>query len=303
MIKISTTSTIGRVLYKIKGFYYIENEEKNIFECKLKGINKRINRKDNCVVGDIVEFDPREKIINKILERKNILKRPLVANIDLLGIVFSIKSPNFDMERFNLLLLDCFYYNVKPFVIINKIDLVNNKELKIFKNSLSFLKNLNIDVFYISTITENIDTIKEYTKNKVTAFGGPSGVGKSTIINLLQNEKELETGEISKKLSRGRHTTKGATILHLNYGGYIIDTPGFSSLELPNIRNEKELLELFSEFYEYSINCKFNNCLHINEPNCYIKDLVEKNKLSKIRYDFYIKTYNTLKNERWNKYD
>ncbi|MBZ4682615.1 MAG: ribosome biosis GTPase / thiamine phosphate phosphatase [Fusobacteriaceae bacterium] len=301
MIKISAVK--GRVLYKIKGFYYIEDDNKNIFECRLKGKNKRINKKDNCVVGDIVEFDSNEKVINKVLERKNILKRPLVANIDLLGIVFSIKSPNFDMERFNLLLLDCFYYNVKPFVIINKIDLTSNDELENFKSSLSFLENLNIDIFYTSTLSENINEIKEYTKNKVTAFGGPSGVGKSSIINLLQTEKELETGEISKKLSRGRHTTKGASILHLDYGGYIIDTPGFSSLELPDIKDEKELLELFNEFYEPSINCKFNNCLHINEPNCHIKELVEKNKLSKIRYDFYVKTYNTLKNERWNKYD
>jgi ribosome biogenesis GTPase len=301
VIKISAVK--GRVLYKIKGFYYIEDDNKNIFECRLKGKNKRINKKDNCVVGDIVEFDSNEKVINKVLERKNILKRPLVANIDLLGIVFSIKSPNFDMERFNLLLLDCFYYNVKPFVIINKIDLTSNDELENFKSSLSFLENLNIDIFYTSTLSENINEIKEYTKNKVTAFGGPSGVGKSSIINLLQTEKELETGEISKKLSRGRHTTKGASILHLDYGGYIIDTPGFSSLELPDIKDEKELLELFNEFYEPSINCKFNNCLHINEPNCHIKELVEKNKLSKIRYDFYVKTYNTLKNERWNKYD
>ena len=263
---------------------------------------KRKESKDNCVVGDIVEISEDNYIIN-VEERKNLVERPLVANIDYLVIQFAGKDPDIDYERLNILLLRSFYYKIKPVIIINKIDLLSAEELEEVKKNLEFLNKLDIKYFLISQ-KENIgiEELKVFLKDKITAFGGPSGVGKSSIINLLQNEKKLETGETSKRLRRGKHTTKDTNLLELIGGGYIIDTPGFSSVELPDIKDAQELIALFPEFTNRG-NCKFNNCLHLNEPSCAIKNSVEEGEIERSRYNFYKKVYEKLKEERWNRYE
>ncbi|AVQ19575.1 ribosome small subunit-dependent GTPase A [Fusobacterium mortiferum] len=286
---------------KIQGFYYVKSEDK-VYECKLRGILKRKESKDNCVVGDIVEISEDNYIIN-VEERKNLVERPLVANIDYLVIQFAGKDPDIDYERLNILLLRSFYYKIKPVIIINKIDLLSAEELEEVKKNLEFLNKLDIKYFLISQ-KENIgiEELKVFLKDKITAFGGPSGVGKSSIINLLQNEKKLETGETSKRLRRGKHTTKDTNLLELIGGGYIIDTPGFSSVELPDIKDAQELIALFPEFTNRG-NCKFNNCLHLNEPSCAIKNSVGEGEIERSRYNFYKKVYEKLKEERWNRYE
>ncbi|MCF2627448.1 ribosome small subunit-dependent GTPase A [Fusobacterium mortiferum] len=291
----------GRVINKIQGFYYVKSEDK-VYECKLRGILKRKESKDNCVVGDIVEISEDNYIIN-VEERKNLVERPLVANIDYLVIQFAGKDPDIDYERLNILLLRSFYYKIKPVIIINKIDLLSAEELEEVKKNLEFLNKLDIKYFLISQKESiGIEELKVFLKDKITAFGGPSGVGKSSIINLLQNEKKLETGETSKRLRRGKHTTKDTNLLELIGGGYIIDTPGFSSVELPDIKDAQELIALFPEFANRG-NCKFNNCLHLNEPNCAIKNSVEEGEIERSRYNFYKKVYEKLKEERWNRYE
>lgn len=276
--------------------------EENIYECRLRGILKRKENKNNCVVGDYVEISENNFIV-EIYERKNILNRPLVSNIDFLVIQFSAKDPLLDIDKLNFLILNSIYYGIPPIVVINKIDLLFEEEKKELKQSLNYLEKINIPVFLISTYEKvGIKELEKTIKNKTVAFGGPSGVGKSSILNFLQDSKDLLIGETSKRLRAGKHTTRDSKLLPSVCGGYVIDTPGFSSIELPPIKDFNELISLFTEFEikgeEY---CKFLDCRHIDEPNCLVKKMVKEGNISKIRYDFYKKVYEKLKEERWNK--
>ena len=292
----------GRVINKIQGFYYVSDGTQE-HECRLRGVLKRKDKKDNCVVGDYVEISEDNFIMN-ILERKNIINRPLVANIDYLVIQFAAKDPEIELDRLNNLILNSIYHKISPIVVINKIDLLSEDERKELSEKLSYLKDIDIPLFFVSTFkNENIDKVKEMITGKTTAFGGPSGVGKSSILNIIQNKKELMVGETSKRLKAGKHTTRDSNLIPLAEGGYVIDTPGFSSLELPPIENVEELVSLFKEFTFEEGYCKFLDCHHINEPGCVIKEKVQQGKISKIRYDFYKKVYEKLKNERWNRYE
>ncbi|WP_339059696.1 ribosome small subunit-dependent GTPase A [Fusobacterium animalis] len=290
----------GVVINKIQGFYYVESNNK-VFECKLRGILKKTNNKYNCVVGDRVEISEDNTIV-EIFKRDNMLIRPIVANVDYLAIQFAAKHPNIDFERINLLLLTAFYYKVKPIVIVNKIDYLTEEELCELKEKLSFLEKISVPMFLISCHQNiGLEKVENFLKDKITVIGGPSGVGKSSFINFLQSEKTLKTGEISEKLQRGKHTTRDSNMIKMKVGGYIIDTPGFSSIEVPNIENRQELISLFPEFSSIE-SCKFLNCSHTHEPGCNVKKEVEENKISKDRYDFYKKTLEIL-SERWNRYD
>lgn len=292
----------GRVINKIQGFYYVSDGTQE-HECRLRGVLKRKDKKDNCVVGDYVEISEDNFIMN-IAERKNIINRPLVANIDYLVIQFAAKDPEIELDRLNNLILNSIYHKISPIIVINKIDLLSENEKKELEDTLSYLKDVDIPLFFVSTFkNENIDKVKELITGKTTAFGGPSGVGKSSILNIIQNKKKLTVGETSKRLKAGKHTTRDSNLIPLTEGGYVIDTPGFSSLELPPIENVEELVSLFKEFTFEEGYCKFLDCHHINEPGCVIKEKVQQGKISKIRYDFYKKVYEKLKNERWNRYE
>lgn len=291
----------GRVINKVQGFYYVSTEN-GILECKLKGTLKRSEKKENCVVGDVVEVSEENSIV-EIKPRKNLLLRPVVSNIDHLVIQFAAKNPIIDYERLNILILHSFYNSIKPVIVINKIDLITNSELDEIKENLEYLKTIDVPIFFISTEKNiGVSDLEFLLTGKLTAFGGPSGVGKSSIINLLQSSRELKTGATSERLKRGKHTTRDSNLLPMNKGGFIIDTPGFSSVEYPEIKDVDELIKLFPEFNLNTKGCKFSNCIHINEPECGIKELVEEKKISKTRYEFYKKIYETLKKESWNKY-
>ena len=290
----------GVVINKIQGFYYVESNNK-VFECKLRGILKKTNNKYNCVVGDRVEISEDNTIV-EIFKRDNMLIRPIVANVDYLAIQFAAKHPNIDFERINLLLLTAFYYKVKPIVIVNKTDYLTEEELCELKGKLSFLEKISVPMFLISCHQNiGLEKVENFLKDKITVIGGPSGVGKSSFINFLQSEKTLKTGEISERLQRGKHTTRDSNMIKMKVGGYIIDTPGFSSIEVPNIENREELISLFPEFSNID-SWRFLNCSHVHEPGSNVKKEVEENKISKDRYDFYKKTLAIL-SERWNRYD
>ena len=264
-------------------------------------ILKKTNNKYNCVVGDRVEISEDNSIV-EIFKRDNMLIRPIVANVDYLAIQFAAKHPNIDFERINLLLLTAFYYKVKPIVIVNKIDYLTEEELNELKEKLSFLEKISVPMFLISCQeNKGLEEVENFLKDKTTVIGGPSGVGKSSFINFLQSERVLKTGEISERLQRGKHTTRDSNMIKMKAGGYIIDTPGFSSIEVPNIENREELISLFPEFSNID-SCRFLNCSHVHEPGCNVKKEVEENKISKDRYNFYKKTLEILL-ERWNRYD
>ncbi|MDD7411376.1 ribosome small subunit-dependent GTPase A [Fusobacterium gastrosuis] len=291
----------GRVINKIQGFYYVEIENNVVIEAKLRGILKKVNNKFNCVVGDLVTLSEDNSII-EITKRKNLLIRPIVSNVDYMAIQFAAKNPSIDFERIHLLILNALFHKVLPLVIINKIDYLSITEINLIKNKLAYLKALDIPLFLIST-KDNIglENLEEFIKDKITVIGGPSGVGKSSLINILQNEYILKTGEISERLKRGKHTTRDSNMIKLKQGGYIIDTPGFSSIDIPDIKNKEELISLFPEFQNFN-NCKFLNCSHTHEPSCAVKEAVENLKISIERYEFYKKVLSLL-NERWNKYE
>lgn len=290
----------GIVINKIQGFYNIKGEDGKEYLCKLRGILKRKDKKENCTVGDNVTFDT-DGFITEVHSRKNLLLRPLVANLDYGVIQFAAKDPAIDLQRLNILVLNSIYNKIDPIIVINKIDLLTEDEFNTLKKSLEYFKSIKVPIFFISTYKNiGIDKLKEFIKNKVTAFGGPSGVGKSSLLNMLQVDKDLKTGETSKRLRAGKHTTRDSKLLPLEDGGFVIDTPGFSSIDIPQTENAEELISLFPDFFGYS--CKFNNCVHINEPNCGIKEAVENGKIFKERYDFYKFCYEKSKNEIWNKY-
>ena len=274
--------------------------EENIYECKLRGTLKVKNDKMNCIIGDIVEFDEKEKVIEKIEKRKNFLYRPLIANIDFIGILFAIKSPNFDFINFQKMLLNANSQNIPVILILSKIDLVSEEELEEFLNKFRKIFRDTISVFPISTQTNTgLTKLKQYINEKSVVVSGPSGAGKSTLINTLIGEEILTTNDISEKTKKGRHTTIESRFFMPAPHSYIIDTPGFSTLDFPKLEEKKELEKLFPEFLEFIPDCKFRDCIHVNEPNCAIKENLENGNISKERYDFYLYS---LENIRFLKY-
>ena len=270
-------------------------KEENIYECRLRGSLKVKNDKMNCIIGDIVEFDENEKVITKIEKRKNFLHRPLLSNIDFIGILFSVVSPNFDFTVFQKMLLNAESQNISSILIISKTDLISDEDLQIFLNKIKENFGNSIPVFHISAENNiGLEQLLSYIKGKSVTISGPSGSGKSTLINTLIGEDILETNEISNKTSRGRHTTTESRFFRIDTDTYLIDTPGFSSLEFPKLKDKKELELLFPEFIDYIPQCKFRDCLHMNEPDCSIKEHILTGDIPKMRYDFYLYSLNNI---------
>ena len=288
----------GKIIKGIAGFYYVYGEDEMLYECKAKGIFRKDNQKP--LVGDNVEItvlDEQEHTGNliRILPRKNSLIRPAVANVDQAFVIFAMENP-----KPNFMLLDRFLImmekeNVPAVICFNKKDLATEEELEFLYETY---KSCGYQVILSSTFNgEGLEEIREILKGKTTVVAGPSGVGKSSITNALQENVQMETGEISKKLKRGKHTTRHSELFAIDENSYIMDTPGFSSLYVNDYEKE-DLKYFFPEFRKYEGMCKFNGCDHVHEPGCAVKAALEEDKIHKIRYQNYIEMYEELKNKR-----
>ena len=288
----------GKIIKGIAGFYYVHTVEAGIYECKAKGIFRK--NKTKPLVGDNVEIDildADKKIGNvvKILERKNELVRPSVANIDQAVIIFSIVNPKPNFNLLDRFLATMEYLDIEAVICFNKKDIAPEEDLEYIKNEYGKTK---YKIIYTSTkLNEGIDELKEVLYGKTSTVAGPSGVGKSSIINLLQSEIVVQTGEISEKIERGKHTTRHSEIININDNTYIMDTPGFTSFYLDGIE-ANELRNCFPEFFDYEDICRFNGCVHVNEPDCGIKAALNNGKISKLRYENYKELYNELKSKK-----
>lgn len=248
------------------------------------------------MVGDDVEitFEGSKGVIENIYDRSSELIRPTVANVTQAFVVFSIKNPDINFDLLNRFLVLCEHNNIHAIVCLNKVDLVSDEEKEEIKNKINAI---GYDVLYINAKKGiGVETLREKIKNNVTVLCGPSGAGKSTLINTLKESYHMETGEVSEKIGRGRHTTRHSELIDVE-DGYIVDTPGFSTLEVTFIEKD-DLKYCFPEFEEYNNCCKFRGCLHYKEPNCAVKNAVEEGYINKLRYEFYIRTLEEIMNGR-----
>lgn len=288
----------GKIVKGIAGFYYVRVVESGVYECKAKGIFRK--EKTKPLVGDNVEIEildeaEKEGNIICVLPRKNELIRPAVANIDQALVVFAAAKPS---PHFNL--LDRFLVMMKrkdiPVILcFNKEDIVMEEELKELNNIYSG-SGCRL-AFTSAKDGKNIDEVKALLEGKTTAVAGPSGVGKSSLINLLQPAANMETGTISRKIERGKHTTRHSELFLIEEDSYIMDTPGFSSLYVNDFEKE-ELKFYFPEFVPYEGKCKYTGCVHIHEPNCAVKAAVDKGWIHSVRYKDYKDMFEELKNKR-----
>ena len=286
----------GKIIKGISGFYYVYVEGAGLYECKAKGAFRK--QKIKPLVGDNVEIaviDEANKLgnVEKILPRKNELIRPAVSNIDMALVIFASAKPDPNFNLLDRFLCMMEYQKVPVTICFNKIDLVDKEKLKEYSG---IYEPAGYNVIFTCTKTkEGLGSIRSLLEGKTTTVAGPSGVGKSSIINCLQSDITMETGTISEKIERGKHTTRHSDIIHVSHDTYIMDTPGFSSMDVPGFEKE-DLWTCYPEFVRHEPYCRFIGCSHINEPDCGVKAAIEDGEISPVRYENYKLLYEELKN-------
>ena len=288
----------GKIIKGIGGFYYVDTEN-GLYECRARGIFRK--NKITPLVGDrvsisVVDEENKKGVVEEIEERDTELVRPPIANVDKALIVFAIKNPSPNLSLLDRFIVLAEKENLEIVIVFTKVDLDTDGEL------LGELKDIyEVSGYKVISVSNklklNIDKIKEELKENTVVFAGPSGVGKSSLLNEVDKNFELKTGEVSDKIKRGKHTTRHAELLKLECGGMVADTPGFSSLTLDDI-DESELKEYFIEFDKHD-DCRFGSrCIHENEPSCAVKEAVENGEISKKRYESYIQLLNEIRSEK-----
>ena len=276
----------GQII-KISSDLYFVSYENEIYPCKCRGIFRKEHITP--VVGDYVLFNKDKKLIEEVLERKNVFQRPKVSNIDQAFLITSLKEPEFSLNLLDKFIVLMEINHVKPIICITKKDLVNDKEITKYEDILDYYQKIGYQVVY----NTEIDKLKKLLKNKTSVFTGQTGAGKSTLLNRLNPDWNLETGEISHALGRGRHTTRVVELFEF-MDGKVMDTPGFSSLEFNKYTNE-EIRNAFVEFKNFP--CPFKDCTHTNEKECVVKQEVLSNNILESRYTNYLNFIGVDKNE------
>ena len=285
----------GKIIKGIGGFYYVDSNE-GLYECRARGIFRK--NKITPLVGDrvsisVVDEENKKGVVEEIEDRDTELVRPPIANVDKALIVFAIKNPSPNLSLLDRFIVLAEKENLEIVIVFTKVDL--DTDGAILEELKDIYETSGYKVIPVSNKEKlNIDKIKEELKESTVVFAGPSGVGKSSLLNEVDKNFELKTGEVSDKIKRGKHTTRHAELLKLECGGMVADTPGFSSLTLDDI-DESELKEYFIEFENHD-ECRFGSrCIHENEPSCSVKEAVENGEISKKRYDSYIQLLNEIR--------
>ncbi len=295
---------IGRIVKAMSGFYYVRPEGdpvllpegiKDLYRCRAKGIFRK--KKVTPLVGDRVRFgitetEEVEGNIFEILKRKNSLIRPRVANLDQTVVIFAFHTPEPALNLLDRFLVEMQRAGIEVILAFNKDDLRSGDEAERYRD---IYKDAGVRLIFTSAVKgTGIEELREILKCKVSAVAGPSGAGKSSVINALSGEDMLLTGELSKKIMRGKQTTRHTELVEIGRDSYIIDTPGFSSLELSSV-NERELPSYFPEIRRFSESCYYKDCSHINEPGCEVRKSLSEGLIPKERYDSYVSIYEELK--------
>lgn len=285
---------VGTIIKGIGGFYYVKASG-NVYECKARGVFRK--QKITPMIGDKaeIEIDGDKGSIVGIMPRTSYLVRPPVANVDTMMLVVAATSPEPNLFLIDKMLVNAEINNIEPAICINKTDLAKRVDIEEIYTKAGY------KVFSVSAENKHgTDGLFEYVKGKTTAFAGLSGVGKSSLLSLV-TEDSLETGTVSEKIQRGRHTTRHVELFEMGKDGFVLDTPGFSSLEVEGIKAD-DLWQYFPEMAYSRNKCRFRGCSHINEPDCYVKDMVANGEMAQSRYDSYCQLYEKLKTvKEWEK--
>lgn len=287
----------GLIIKGIGGFYYVMTQEGEVVEAKGRGIFKK--DKITLLVGDEVEIqmtdrDGAKGVINSIFPRKNQFARPPISNVDMFIVVFAAKNPRPNYSVIDKFLINSQLNGIEPVICINKKDLVSERDIDEIRDIYGKIYRT---VAVSARTGEGTDDLRAMIKGRRAALAGPSGAGKSSIINLLHPKADMETGEVSRKTMRGRHTTRHVEIFSLAGGGMLFDTPGFTSFDLPDI-DEDQLKYYYPEFAEFNDLCRYDDCRHLKEPDCAVLAAVAGGRLNNRRYEAYVSNYEELKRRK-----
>ena len=288
----------GKIIRGVGGFYYVHAQDDAVYECRAKGIFRK--EKIKPLVGDDVEIsvidaEKRTGNVDRILPRRNALVRPAAANVDQALVVFAVASPKPNLNLLDRFLISMEQQSIPVIICFNKTDLTGPEELQSLAKSYG---GYGSGVRFVSVAQqEGIEELQQLLEGKTTIVAGPSGVGKSSLTNVLQSEVQMEVGEVSRKIDRGKHTTRHTELIVLRRDTYFLDTPGFSSLYLQGIAYE-ELKNYFPEFSQYEPHCRFQGCMHLSEPDCAVKEALQEGRISRSRYDNYVLLAAELKEKK-----